>query len=127
VAGGVAKGVGELFGLVRRETGRLETDVEGDVWKAFAGELGGKQGAEFVWGSGGELREGFEDDLMVGFAPRVVGKTAQDAGAMLAGCGGQAKELEELELLLDAVRVRCERHRRSPGGILPIHGERAKE
>jgi hypothetical protein len=127
VAGGVAKGVGEFFGFVRRETGRLKTDVEGDVWKTFAGELGGKQGAELVWGSGGKVTEGFEDDLMVGLAPRVVGKTAQDAGAMLAGCGGQAKELEELELLLDAVRVGCERHRRSPGGILPIRGERAKE
>jgi hypothetical protein len=127
VSGGVAKGVGELFGIVGGEIGRLETDVEGDVREAFAGELGGKQGAEVVWGSGGEFREGFEDDLMVGLAPGVVGKTAQDASAMLAGCGGQAKELEELELLLDAVRVRCERHRRPPGRILPLQGQRAKK
>jgi hypothetical protein len=123
----MAKGMGELLGLFRGEIGRLETDVEGDVWKTFAGELCGKQGAEVVWGSGGELTEGFEDDLMVGLAPRVVGKAAQDASAMLAGCGGQTKELEELELLPDAVRVRCERHRRPPGGILPFCGERAKK
>jgi hypothetical protein len=123
----VAKGVGELFGLVRRETGRLETDVEGDVWKAFAGELGGKQGAELVRRGGRDFREGFEDHLMVGLPPRVAGKTAQDAGAMRAGRVGQAKELEELDLLLDAVRVLRERHGRPPDRILPFHGKGAKK
>ena len=119
--------MGELLGRVRGEIGRLEIDVEGHLREALAGELGGKQGAELVRGGSRDFREGFEDHLMVGLPPRVAGKTAQDASAMHAGRVRLAKELEELELLLDAVRVLRERHRQPPDGILPFRGKGAKK